>query len=299
MPKALSPPTPQHAAIAQARTLLFVPGNRPERFDKAAASGADAIVIDFEDAVPAADKAKARENVAAHWPHLKTLKVPLVVRMNAADSPYAREDIVAIARLDGLAALMVPKAESAQGLERVARALDGAALLPLIESAAGLDAVKSIAAAPGVLRLVVGTIDFMADTGITCDENESELASLRFAITMATRAAKLAPAVDGVTVQTGDAQRLHTDTRRALRFGFGGKLCIHPNQVAGVHAAMATTEAELDWARRVLAADAASGGAAVQLDGRMVDLPVVLQARRTVARAHGATSAQAEQRASP
>jgi citrate lyase subunit beta/citryl-CoA lyase len=94
-------------------------------------------------------------------------------------------------------------------------------------------------------------------------------------------------------VQTGDERRLRDDTMRALRFGFGGKLCIHPKQVPVVHEALAPSEAELDWARRVLAADAASGGAAVQLDGRMVDLPVVLQARRTLARAaraEGSTS---------
>jgi citrate lyase subunit beta/citryl-CoA lyase len=273
--------------LAAARSLLFVPGNRPERFEKAAASGADAIVIDFEDSVPVGDKAKARENVAAQWARLVALNVPLVVRINAADSGLAPDDIAALGKLEGLAAVMVPKAESAAALAQVHQALGNAALLPLIETAAGLDAVKSIAAAPGVLRLVVGTIDFMADTGIACDEHESELAPLRFAVSMATRAAKLASAIDGVTVQTGDARRLHDDTRRALRFGFGGKLCIHPNQVAAVHAAMAPSETELDWARRVLAADAASGGAAVQLDGRMVDLPVVLQARRTVARAAG------------
>jgi citrate lyase subunit beta/citryl-CoA lyase len=157
------------------------------------------------------------------------------------------------------------------------------ALLPLIESAAGLDAVKPVAFAPGVLRLVVGHIDFMADTGISCDEAESELAPLRFAVAMATRLAGLAPAIDGVTVQTGDDARLRADTLRSKRLGFGGKLCIHPKQVAVVHDVLAPSEVELAWARRVLEADAASGGAAVQLDGRMVDLPVVLQARRTLA----------------
>ena len=110
---------------------------------------------------------------------------------------------------------------------------------------------------------------------------------LRFAVAMATRLHRLAPAVDGVTVRIDDDERLRQDTQRALRFGFGGKLCIHPRQVAVVHDALAPSETEIDWARRVIAADAASGGAAVQLDGRMVDLPVVLQARRTLARACG------------
>jgi citrate lyase subunit beta/citryl-CoA lyase len=131
----------------------------------------------------------------------------------------------------------------------------------------------------------VGHIDFMADTGITCDEAESELLPLRFAVAMATRLASLAPAIDGVTVQTGDEGRLRIDTLRARRLGYGGKLCIHPRQPAGVHAAFAPSEQEVTWAQRVVDADAQSGGAAVQLDGRMVDTPVVLQARRTLARA--------------
>jgi citrate lyase subunit beta/citryl-CoA lyase len=148
-----------------------------------------------------------------------------------------------------------------------------------------LHAVQALAATPGVLRLAVGHIDFMADVGMTCDEQESELVPLRFAVALATRSAKLASAIDGVTVQTTDEGHLRDDTLRALRFGFGAKLCIHPRQVAVVHEALAPTAEELNWAKRVIAADAAAGGAAVQLDGRMVDLPVVLQARRTLARA--------------
>src|SRR5204862_4735380 len=143
----------------------------------------------------------------------------------------------------------------------------------------------SLAATPGVLRLVLGHVDFIADTGLQCDETQSELAPLRFAIAMATRVNQLAPAVDGVTLELGDDARLHDDTLRAVRFGFGGKLCIHPRQVPVVHQALAPTGPQIEWAQRVIAADAAAGGAAVQLDGRMVDLPVVLQAKRTLARA--------------
>jgi citrate lyase subunit beta/citryl-CoA lyase len=138
-----------------------------------------------------------------------------------------------------------------------------------------------------VLRLAVGHIDFGADTGLQPSADEAELAPLRFAVAMATRLGHLAPAIDGVTVDIADEDRLREDTRRALRFGFGAKLCIHPRQVAGVHAALAPGAEQLDWARRVVAADAATGGAAVQLDGRMVDAPVVLQARRMLSRRRG------------
>jgi citrate lyase subunit beta/citryl-CoA lyase len=268
-------------ALACARSFLFVPGNRPERFGKAVASGADAVVLDIEDAVPLGDKAAARAAVRAAWPGLKALGRPLVVRINPARNALGAQDLQLLAQLDALAGVMVPKAESAQDMAMVRAALPAVPILPLIESAAGLGALAAIAGAPNVLRLVIGHIDFMADTGMQCAHGEPELAPLRFAVALAT----LAPAIDGVTLALHDDEQLRRDTRQSLRYGFGGKLCIHPRQVAVVHAVMAPAPEDLAWAQRVLAADAQSGGAAVQLEGRMVDLPVVLQARRLLARA--------------
>lgn len=254
-------------------------------FLKAARSGADAVVLDLEDSVPGEEKAAARLAIARAWTALAGLAVPLVVRMNALDSEFGEQDLGWLKQLPAVAATMVPKAESAQALKQVHERLNGVATLPIIESAAGLDALPVIAAAAGVMRLIVGHIDFMVDTGLQCDHTQSELTPLRFAIALATRRSSLAPAVDGVTVEIGDDDRLREDTRRSIRFGIGGKLCIHPRQVAVVHQALAPIEQELAWAGRVIAADAAAGGAAIQLDGRMIDLPVVLQARRTLARA--------------
>lgn len=276
-----------HTPLADARSFLFVPGNRPERFEKAARSGADAVVVDLEDSVPLADKATARHNLVAQWRELIAIEVPLIVRINGEDSASWSDDIAGLGELEGLAGVMVPKAERPDALSRLHAMLGGLPVLPLIETAAGFHHVRAVAAATGVLRLAVGHVDFMADVGMVCDDDQSELVPLRFAVAMATREARLAPAIDGVTVQTMDEFRLRQDTLRARRFGFGAKLCIHPRQVAVVHDALAPTEPELDWARRVLAADEASAGAAVQLDGRMVDLPVVLQARRTLARGRG------------
>jgi citrate lyase subunit beta/citryl-CoA lyase len=272
------------ALLADARSFLFVPGNRPERFEKAMRSGADAVVLDLEDAVPLRDKAAARQAIEAAWPSLRAMRVPLVVRINAVEQATGQDDLRWLARLPSAAGVMVPKAESAAALESVRTGLPAVPMLPLIESAAGWSALRGIAGAAGVLRLVVGHIDFMADTGLLCGEDEAELAPLRFAVAMAARNQQLAPAVDGVTVMIQDDARLRQDTRRALRFGFGAKLCIHPRQVPIVHEVLAPSAQELDRARRVLAADAAAQGAAVQLDGRMVDLPVVLQARRLLAR---------------
>jgi citrate lyase subunit beta / citryl-CoA lyase len=271
--------------ITQARTFLFVPGNRPERFEKALRSGADAVILDLEDGVPASDKLKARATIAAEWLRVKALGVPVVVRINALTSELGAGDLEWLATLDGPAAVMLPKAEAAEPIARARAALKGLPVLPLIESAAGYAGLAAVASAPGVLRLALGHIDFMADTGLLCDENESEVAPLRFEMAMATRLNRLAPAIDGVTVQFADLDFLRRDMRRALRFGFSAKMCIHPAQIAVVHEICAPTEEELAWARKVLAADEAAGGAAVQLEGRLVDLPVVLQARRTVARA--------------
>lgn len=271
--------------VAQARSFLFTPGNRPERFEKAARSGADVIILDLEDGVPPADKPAAREAIAREWPKLQPIGVPVVVRINALTSTWGEDDLAWLARLPAPAAVMLPKAEGAATIERVHEALKGLPVLPLIESAAGHAALSTVAGARGVLRLFLGHIDFMADTGIVCDDDETEVGPLRFAMAMATRAHQLASAIDGVTIQIADLDRLRRDMRRGVRYGFGGKMCIHPSQVAVIHEAIAPSEPELAWASKVIAADAAAGGAATQVDGRLVDLPVVLQARRTLARA--------------
>lgn len=273
------------ARVAAARSFLFVPGNRSERFEKAIRSGADAVVLDLEDSVPAAEKPRGRAAIEAEWAGLHAAGIPLVIRVNSVESEAGKDDLSWLERMSAPAALMVSKAETAASLTLVHERLSRMPSLPLIESAAGYAALSAIAGAPGVVRLVLGHIDFLADTGIQCDADENELAPIRFAMAITTRLNRLAPPVDGVTVQIGDEDRLRQDTLRALRFGFGAKLCIHPSQIAGIHAALAPTDQELAWACKVIAADAASGGAAVQLDGRMVDLPVVLQARRTLARA--------------
>jgi citrate lyase subunit beta / citryl-CoA lyase len=273
-------------SLARARSFLFVPGNRPERFAKALAAGADAVVLDLEDAVPPPAKPQAREALRSSWAELVGAPVPLVVRINTPGTPAGDEDLELLARLPGgPAAVMVPKAESAAMLGAVSRVRPGVPLLPLVESAAGYANLATVAAAPGVLRLVVGHIDFVADLGLQCSDDERELVPLRFAVALQTRLNRLASAVDGVTVAVDDVARLAADTRRALAFGFGAKLCIHPKQVAGVHQALAPTAEQVAWARRVVEADAAAAGAAVMLDGRMVDLPVVLQARQILARA--------------
>ena len=275
-----------NAALASARSFLFVPADRPERYAKALASGADAVIVDLEDAIAPAAKLAARQALVQAVPSLSAAeRGRLLVRINAAGTPWHADDLAALRNL-GPMALMVSKAEATANLAGIAAAMGPAcALLPLIESVAGLDAIDALAACPQVLRLVFGHLDFQADAGLACGVDEAELVSVRLAIVLASRRASLAAAVDGVSPGTRDTAQLELDAARSRRGGFGGKLCIHPAQVALVNAAFTPGAAEIEWARRVQAAFTAAGGGVFSLDGRMVDAPVLRLAQRTLAQA--------------
>jgi citrate lyase subunit beta / citryl-CoA lyase len=258
------------------RSYLFVPGDRPERFDKALAAGADAVIVDLEDAVAPERKGIARDAVAA-W--LSTTHRALV-RINAADTPWFADDLALCAHA-GIAAVMLPKAERPDDLLAVTRAMGANAaghpgLLPLVETAIGFDQIKRLATTLGVQRLVFGSIDFQADLGMR--GGREELLAFRSQLVLASRLANLAPPVDGVTTALDDPRELEDDTLHARRLGFGAKLCIHPRQVAAVNAGFSPSAAEVAWAERVIAAFEAAKGAAVAVDGKMVDKPVVLRA---------------------
>ena len=280
-------------ALAGARSFLFVPGNRPERYAKALASGADAVIIDLEDAVAPGDKLAARQTLVETLGTLHAGQLArLLVRINAAGTPWHAGDLTSLRGLaaQGLGAVMVSKAESAGVLAEVAAHVGSScSLLPLIESVAGLDAVDALAACPQVLRLAFGHLDFQADAGLACDSGELELVPVRLTLVLASRRAALAAPVDGISPGTQDAAQLMLDAARSRRGGFGGKLCIHPAQAAVVNAAFVPSAAELDWAVRVQTAFDTAGGGVFSLDGRMVDAPVLHLAQRTLAQAalHG------------
>ena len=261
------------------RTYLFVPGNRPERFAKALASGADVVVLDLEDAVAAEAKSAAR-NAIATWAAAASAaeRQRTVVRINDAAAPGFADDL-RLLRGAGLADVMLPKAESPGQIAAVLAALPGARVLALIESAQGIANVEAVAASAGVARLVFGTLDFALDLGLDISDLSDGLAFAASRLAIASRIAGLAAPVAGVTPQIHDHARLLADLAWSRRHGLGAKLCIHPLQIAPIHAALAPSAQALDWARRVLAADAASPGAA-QLDGSMIDRPVLLQAQR-------------------
>ncbi|MES2187265.1 MAG: CoA ester lyase [Pseudomonadota bacterium] len=282
------PAAPAAQTLAHARSFLFVPADRPERYAKALASGADAVIIDLEDAVAPGSRDAARDILRSAWAGLPAAdRARVLVRINGEGTPCHGGDVALVRDLamQGLGGTMLPKAEGPQVLAALAAACPGTALLPQIESGAGLDALDPIARAPGVLRLCLGHLDLQNDLGIRCGPDEAELAPARWDMVRASRRAGLAPPVDSVTVDTHTPEAMAHDSARALRMGFGGKLCIHPAQVAAVHTAFTPDAAQQDWARQVLAAAAAAGGAACTVDGRMVDTPVITVAQRTLARA--------------
>lgn len=260
------------------RSYLFVPGDRPERFAKALASGADAVIVDLEDAVAPAAKAGARAAVAA-W--LDAGGGPIALRVNGAGTAWFEQDL-ALAAKRGVLAVMLPKAERAEDLARVRAAAPDAALLPLVETAAGIERLRELAAAPGVQRLVFGAIDLALDLGVA---DEEALAPLRLQVVLASRLAGLSPPVDGVCTAIDDEARVLAEAQRARRLGFGAKLAIHPRQIAPIHAGFLPSAEEIAWAERVLAAAAAAQGAAVAVDGQMVDAPVLARARAVLQQA--------------
>lgn len=261
-------------AIADARSFLFVPGSRPERFGKAAAAGADVVVIDLEDAVSPADKVAAREHAAA-W---LAAGNEAVVRINAADTDWHADDVAMIAGQG--AAVMPAKASEPAQLASIA-AQSKAPVIPLIETARGVLAAQEISAVGGVVRVAFGAIDLAAELSVSPDDREALLAA-RSALVLAAAAAGIAAPIDGVTTALRDPSVLIDDVTYARRIGLTGKLCIHPAQIDDVHRACAPPATDVAWARAVLDADDGSGSA-VAVDGHMIDAPVLTRARRILA----------------
>jgi citrate lyase subunit beta / citryl-CoA lyase len=256
-----------------ARSYLVVPADRPERFEKARLSGAHIVILDLEDAVAPEAKDAAREAVARYLSAEHTV----ALRINGTTSPWFKDDLV-LCTHPGVCAVVLPKAESADELQALAAHAPNIALLPLIETAQGFEAMRAIARAAAGGRLLFGSIDFQLDLQITSDDEA--LLYFRSRMVLVSRLTGLPPPVDGVCVALGDEQRLAAESARARRLGFGGKLCIHPKQVSTVNELFRPSQAELAWARKVIEASEQAKGAPVAVDGKMVDRPVLLLAQR-------------------
>ncbi|MBB5406398.1 citrate lyase subunit beta/citryl-CoA lyase [Paraburkholderia sp. HC6.4b] len=264
-----------------AQSYLFVPGSRPDRFQSALTSGANAVIVDLEDAVEAAAKDSARASVAA-W---VSRSRPVLLRINGWGTPWFEAD-AKLASLDGVAGIVLPKTEHASDVVNlVSLARRRLPVFPLIETAVGMLSAMEIAKAPGVERLMFGTLDFIAEMGM--QEDREALNPYRAQLALISRAAGLEQPVDGVTPDINDAERLIADATNGKRIGFGAKLCIHPKQIAAVHGCYRPDEQQLAWAKRVVEAMAQSGPGAITVDGKMVDRPVLLRAQRLLASAAG------------
>jgi len=258
------------------RTYLFVPGDRPERFDKAWNSSADAVILDLEDAVLPERKALARDAVS-QW--LRPGR-PVWLRCNAVDSAWFSAD-TELASHPGVAGFIVPKAEALPDPLLAEASSRRIGLIALIETAQGIENAIALAREPGVVRLAFGALDFQVDIGI--EDDDQALLYFRSRLVLASRLGdKLAP-IDGVTPSIHDPAVIRNDTLRARRLGFGARLCIHPSQVDVVHDVLSPSDESRRWAERVVSAMASSVGGAVVVDGKMVDRPVVLRAQSILA----------------
>jgi citrate lyase subunit beta/citryl-CoA lyase len=264
----------------QARSFLFVPADRPERFLKALASGADRIIVDLEDAVALEQKDAARATLEK-WLAAPPDGARVLVRINGSETGWHGDDL-RLANLPGVAGLVVPKAEDPAALATVRAALDSSReLLALVETIKGFVNLRQVAAVQGLARLAFGSVDFCSEAGIGAEDRELDY--VRSQLVIESRYAGLAAPVDGVTLALDDAQVLEADTRRARSFGFGGKMCIHPKQVGAVNEGFVPSAVEREWAARVLAALRDNPHGAVAVDGKLVDKPVIDRARLILA----------------
>ncbi|MBK8470619.1 MAG: CoA ester lyase [Actinomycetales bacterium] len=280
------------SAAASAVTWLFVPGERPERFDKAAGAGADEVVLDLEDAVPPAGKDAAREQVCRWLASAGTGWV----RVNGADTPWFEADLASLSDLaavpsrsapagrTGLRGVLVPKADDADVLALVrSRVGPDRGVMALVESAHGVAGALALAASDAVDRLAFGSVDLAVD--LDAVEEDRSLLLARSMLVLASRAAGKPGPVDGITGRWDDPELVRSEADLSRRLGFTGKLCIHPAQLAPAAAAFRPTDAELAWAERVLGAVGDGSLGAVAVAGQMVDKPVLDRARAITRRA--------------
>ncbi len=285
------------------RTFLFAPGNHPRRVEKALTLGADAIILDLEDAVAIAEKIATRKTV------VDVLSAPRrckgYIRVNAIGTQWCMGDLMAVIR-PGVDGIVLPKVESAADLRTIdwlitnlerehGLPVGGIDLMPIIETAAGFSRLDKILAArslkdyPGpwrVKRISFGAGDFTNDVGMTWTPGEQELGELRIRMIVASRAAGLEPPIDTVWIHLKEADALRESVLRSLRMGFQGRLCIHPDQVSVVNAIFTPTPEDAARAQRIVDAfkqAEAAGIAAIQVDGVFVDYPIVYRAQRVLA----------------
>jgi citrate lyase subunit beta/citryl-CoA lyase len=265
------------------RSYLFAPGHNEKLLDRVFDAGADAVMLDLEDAVPPHAKRRARAMVVD-----ALADRPAWVRINAVGTDLAAADLDAVRDL--AAGIRIPKVESADDVRWVRDRAPGMPLICAIESARGILAALEVASVPGVRHLSLGGVDLRRDLGAT-DGNLQTLYA-RSHLVIVSRAAGIDPPIDSVYARLDDDAGLRAQTEFARSLGFFGKSAIHPRQLAVLHDVFTPSPEELDWARTVVDTFERARGEAVRLpDGEFVDLPVAQRARRLLELAHARESA--------
>lgn len=262
----------------QARSYLFVPGNRPDRFDKACASGADAVILDLEDAVGAESKDDAREEIR-QWIAQGNRAY---IRINAANTKWFADDCSLLA-LSGVLGVMLPKAERKEDIQKLEQLKHNECqILLLIETAKGLHHAAELAQLPSVSRLAFGSVDFQLDCSIPNSDYALDYA--RSVLVVASAVGRLPSPIDGVSVSLDDVDLIRRDSEKSKAMGFTAKLCIHPNQIPIVNQTFLPTEKEVQQAQRIVEAVASAADVnAARLDGKLLEKPIVLWAERVLA----------------
>lgn len=254
-------------------SALFVPATRAERFAKAAACGTDLVILDLEDAVAEGEKAAARAALVGRLEGARC-----AWRINAIDSPHHAADAAKLGAGDAPDYVMLPKSEAGAAFDAFAASCP-VPIIALVESAQGIASVRALAAHPKVVALAFGTLDFCLD--LDAGHIAAVLDPMRLELVLAARLAGIAPPIDGVTADLSDPAIAGADAQHARALGMGGKLAIHPNQIAPIRAGFAPSQDEIAWARKVMAVE----GGVERVDGAMVDAPVKARAARLLARA--------------
>ena len=283
--------------VTPVRSFLFTPANHARRVEKVFEVGADAVILDLEDVVAISEKPAARQCVVEAFSARPQSGTRHYVRVNSIDTPYCEEDIKATVGpwLDGI---VLPKVESRSCLNQLERLLAAAEteqgmavgtldLMPIIETAAGVESARKIATADSrIKRMAFGGGDYTLDLNYEWNADEAVLAYARAKLSHASRLGDLEPPIDTVVLQIKDDARFLQSARYGKQFGFGGKLCIHPSQIPLAHDVFTPSQDEIAHARAVVAAFEAAeaeGSASIQLDGYFIDYPIVYKSQRILA----------------
>ena len=284
------------------RSYLFAPGNHPRRVEKAFTLGADAVILDLEDAVAVSEKEAARKPVAAALAARKGAGSRGYVRVNAMGTPFCFRDLTEVIG-KGVDGIVLPKVESAAdlhaidwllaNLERERNLQVGSLdLIPIIETSWGVSRIERVLQARTlkpysgvwrVRRVAFGAADYSQDVGLSPAPDEAELEYARARVVLASRAAGLDGPLDSPWFRLKDADGYRNAIARSRRSGFQGRLCIHPDQIGPANEGYAPTVEEIAAAERIVTAfraAEAAGAAAIQVDGQMVDYPIVQRAER-------------------